>query len=129
MTTETGTAVPMATSGVVRVLGLSQTNCALGHCRGSFHFQHCVAILQEVAPDRRHVRRIDRRFVADLYRNCSYSHLRSRNIFQISIELAFDACGETWILHLNVCNDGTRIGPRDDVYARQAHRLSKIEQI
>ena len=129
MTTETGTAVPMAASGMVGVLRLSQTNRALGHCRILFQSQPCMTVPQDVASDRRHVRRIDRLFVADLNRNCFYSHLRSRNILQISIELAFDACGETRILHLNVCDDGTCIGSRDDVYARQAHRLSKIKQI
>lgn len=84
-----------------------------------------MAVLQELFSDSRHIWRIDRRLVTDLNSDLFDGDLGLPNTFRISIELALDACGEIRILDLDVCDVGTCIWASDDMYPRQAYRLSK----
>ena len=120
---EAGAAVPMTTGGQVWLFRLRQTHRTLGRCRARCKPKLCVAVLQEVEPDIRHIRRIDRHLVANLNRDSPHARPGLRDQLRIPIGFALDASSKGRILDLHVCDDGAHIRAGKDVHARQGHRL------
>ena len=114
----------MAAGGMVGVVGLCETHRTLGDWRTApIDPKPREAVLEELASQRRCIRRFGAHFEADVDRDDFHSDGSLRKKFQMNVKFLFDAGSEVRILDLNVRGDGTCIWVCYDVYAGKAHWL------